>query len=217
LKTLIAALAWLDAAVGQYWNPDNAHGYQCKDLPDAYCLFLWGNWVDTVRPGNGKDVFDNANPEFFSKVRNDPSNPDQLPPPGSILSFAGSRAVPEGHTAITESSDAAGVNVVQMDGYKQVAAHRARLSYDGLIGWLIPKLAPETQPNQLEDDDMTPQQEAKLDTLISLLVPVHDALFNKKGSKKGDNKSIVNGEALDDLINKGQLKILAAIEALKGK
>jgi hypothetical protein len=64
---------------------------------------------------------------------------------------------------------------------------------------------------------MTPQQEAKLDTLISLLVPVHDALFNKKGSKKGDNKSIVGGEALDDLINKGQLKILAAIESLKGK
>lgn len=78
----------------------------------------------------------------------------------------------------------------------------------------INRLAAQTPT---EEDEMTPQQEAKLDKLISLLEPVHDALFNKKGSKKGDNKSIVGGEALDDLINKGQLKILAAIEALKGK
>lgn len=143
MATLSQALTWLRAALGKFWNPDNAHGYQCKDLVDAYCLYLFGDWVGTVRPGNGKDVFNNANPKFFTKVRNNPADPNQVPPAGSILSFAGTAAVPEGHTAITESADKSGVNVFQMDGYRQVAAHRARLPYTGLIGWLIPNLSPD--------------------------------------------------------------------------
>ncbi len=190
MATLQEALAWLDAAVGKFWNPDNAHGYQCKDLPDAYCLYLWGNWVDTVRPGDGKDVFGNSNAEYFIKVANDPSNPAQLPPPGSILSFAGSAAVPEGHTAITESADAAGVNVFQMDGYRQVAAHRARLSYDGLIGWLIPKLAPDAQPNQLEDDDMTEAERQTLADTHRMTKELYDG-FYYGGKSTPDGKPLI--------------------------
>lgn len=142
MATLAAALIWLRAALGKFWNPDNAHGYQCKDLVDAYvmAIFPGKHWSETVRPGNGKDVYANANPAYFTKVPNNPHDPAQLPPPGSILSFAGSAAVPEGHTAITEKADAAGVDVFQMDGYRQTAAHRARLPYDGLIGWLVPNL-----------------------------------------------------------------------------
>jgi hypothetical protein len=139
--TLAAALAWMRESIGKFYNPDNAHGYQCKDWADAFCIFLFGGWVDTIRPGNGADVFDNANPEFFIKVRNDPNRPDQLPPPGSIVSIAGSRAVPEGHVAGVLGADAGGMDVVQMNGYTQQAAHTARLPYDGLIGWLIPKYA----------------------------------------------------------------------------
>lgn len=152
--TLAAALAWMRASVGKFFNPDNAHGYQCKDWADAFCLFLFGSWVNTIRPGNGADVFDNANPEFFIKVRNDPNKPDQLPPPGSIVSIAGSPAVPEGHVAGVLESDAGGMAVVQMNGYTQEAAHIARLSYVGLIGWLIPKYAALTTTST-EEIEMT--------------------------------------------------------------
>jgi hypothetical protein len=133
-------VSFISTAIGKWFNPDNAHGYQCKDLIDALCIFLWGSWVDTVRPGNGNAVFANANPAYFTKVANDPGNPNQLPPFGSVLSFAGSAAVPEGHTAIALWADQAGVTVLQMNGYTQVAAHLAVLPYDGLIGWLVPKL-----------------------------------------------------------------------------
>lgn len=144
--TTTAQETFIATAPGQSFNPDNAYGLQCKDLPDAYCIALFGNWVDTIRPGNGADVFHNANPAYFEKVANNPADSNQLPPRGSILSYAGSSAVPEGHTAITLTADTGGVDVLQQDGYRQVPAHTARLGYENLIGWLIPRLAADSTP-----------------------------------------------------------------------
>lgn len=133
---------FLTTAPGQWYNPDNFAGYQCKDLADAYAMFIFGkSWVETLRPGNGKDVFANASPDYFIKVANNPNDAAQLPPRGAIGSVAGSAAVPEGHVFVILDADSKGMTVLQQDGYKQVAAHTARLSYDGLIGWLIPRLA----------------------------------------------------------------------------
>lgn len=67
-----------------------------------------------------------------------------------------------------------------------------------------------TTPAKPQEEEMTPEQNR-------MLVAIYDAFFNKKGSPKGDNKSIVGGEAIDDLINKNDQKILEAIEDLKGK
>lgn len=137
---------FLAEAPGRSYDPDGAYGLQCKDLVDAYAMFVFGKpWAETVRPGNGNAVFSNANDAYFTKVANNPGNAAQLPPRGAILSYAGSSAVPEGHTAVVLSSDQNGVDVLQQDGYRQVPAHRARLSYAGLIGWLIPKLANDGQ------------------------------------------------------------------------
>lgn len=138
--------AFLTTAVGKLFNPDNFAGYQCKDLPDAYCIHLFGDWINTIRPGNGKDVFANANPAYFTKVRNNPADPRQVPPRGSILSYAGTAAVPEGHTALTLEPRPGNVLVLQMDGYRQVPAHTFTLPYTGLIGWLIPKVPADPKP-----------------------------------------------------------------------
>lgn len=133
---------FLAEAPGQWYDMDNFAGYQCKDLVDAYAMFIFGKpWHETVRPGNGNKVFDNASPDYFHKIPNDPRNPDQLPPRGAIVSIGGSAAVPEGHTAVVLAADRNGMQVLQQDGYRQVAAHVAYLPYDGLIGWLVPKLA----------------------------------------------------------------------------
>lgn len=136
---------FLAEAPGKWYNPDNWAGYQCKDLIDAYAMFVFGKpWTETVRPGNGNQVFANANPEYFTKVANDPRNAAQLPPRGSILSFDyGDGGA--GHTALTLAADRAGVDVLQQDGVRQVKTERARLSYAGLIGWLIPKVANDGQ------------------------------------------------------------------------
>lgn len=134
---------FLTTAPGQWYNPDNYAGYQCKDTVDAYAMFIFGKpWAETVRPGNGNQVFANAADAYFTKVRNDPANASQVPPRGSILSFDYGDGGP-GHTAITLAADQNGVEVIQQDGNKQTATHRARLPYAGLIGWLVPKLANE--------------------------------------------------------------------------
>lgn len=133
---------FLTTAPGQWYNPDNFAGYQCKDLADAYAMFIFGKpWAETLRPGNGKDVYNNASDAYFIKVPNNPKDPAQLPPRGAIGSIAGSAAVPEGHVFVVLSADRNGMKVLQQDGYRQVAAHTAYLPYDGLIGWLIPRLA----------------------------------------------------------------------------
>lgn len=137
---------FLTSAPGQWYNPDRFAGYQCKDLVDAYAMFIFGKpWAETVRPGNGNAVFANANPDYFTKVANNPANANQLPPRGAIFSIAGSKAVPEGHTGVVLEADLNGMKVLQQDGYKQVAAHVAYLPYTGLIGWLIPRLANDGQ------------------------------------------------------------------------
>lgn len=135
---------FLAEAPGRSYDPDGAYGLQCKDLADAYAMFIFGkSWAETLRPGNGKDVFANANPAYFTKVANNPNDPNHLPPRGAIVSIAGSSAVPEGHVCVVLAADRNGMKVLQQDGYKQVPAHVAYLSYAGLIGWLIPRLANE--------------------------------------------------------------------------
>lgn len=136
---------WFEGAVGRPMNPDNAYGLQCKDVADDYCVTLWGNWIHTIRPGNGKDVINNANPSFFTKILNNPRDPNLIPQRGDIIVYSASRAVPEGHVAVVEQADIYGCTVIQQDGYLQIPAHRARLPYvlpNGAvcIGWIRPKL-----------------------------------------------------------------------------
>lgn len=141
--------SWLAHAVGRAMNPDNAYGLQCKDVPDDYIDTFYGKgaWIRILKPGNAKDVYKNADPRYFAKIPNNPHDPHQIPPRGSIVVFSGTRAVPEGHTAVVDSSDQTGMTVIQQDGYVQYPAKRVRLPYvlpngASLIGWLIPKLEP---------------------------------------------------------------------------
>jgi len=135
---------WLDV--------DNFAGAQCKDLADKYCLVMFGDWVGTIRPGNGCQVFDNANPVFFDKVRNDPNDANQLPPRGAICSWAGTAAVPEGHVNIYLGGGQRPW-FLEQNGYTQAGVERNQ--YEGwtlpggmaLIGWLIPKVA-QDNPSQ---------------------------------------------------------------------
>lgn len=131
---------------------DKFAGAQCKDLADLYCLALFGDWINTIRPGNGNMVFANANPTFFEKVRNNPADPNQLPPRGAICSWAGTRAVPEGHVNIYLGGGQR-PQFLEQNGYTQKGVERN--TYSGyelpggmqLIGWLIPKLAAD-KPRQ---------------------------------------------------------------------
>ncbi|WKK71437.1 CHAP domain-containing protein [Rathayibacter oskolensis] len=148
--------AWLTSAPGKSFNPDNAYGLQCKDVADAYAIELFGNWVNTIRPGDGRNVFANANPLYFDKIAQNWNDPNLIPQRGDVINWGASKAVPEGHVAVVLSATPSSVTVVQQDGYAQRPASVATLGYvlgNGarVIGWLRPKLEEENMTATIDD------------------------------------------------------------------
>lgn len=128
---------WVDSAIGKGFNPDGAYGYQCKDVIDAYCLFLFNDWVNTIRPSDAYATFDNSNPAFFDKIRN---TPEGVPQKGDIICWdKGIGAF--GHIAIILEANVNTFTVVQQNGYTNtMPAHRTTYpNYNYVIGWLRPK------------------------------------------------------------------------------
>lgn len=72
----------------------------------------------------------------------------------------------------------------------------------------INRLAATPAPSQ--EDEMNPEQNR-------MLVAIYNALFNKKSMPTPDNQSIVGGEALDELINNNDVKILTKLEEISKK
>lgn len=143
---------FLTTSAGKYFNPDGFAGYQCKDVPDAYCLELFGDWVNTIRPGNAAVVFDQASGTHFTKIRNNPALPNQIPQRGDIVNYGPCKAVPEGHVGIVVSADSKGMMLLEQDGYAQTPAKIVWRGYtlpNGavVVGWLRPKV-PNTKPAQ---------------------------------------------------------------------
>lgn len=135
---------WFKNAVGRGMNPDNAYGYQCKDVADDYCIHLFGNWQNTIRPANAKDAYGRASDEFFIKIPNNLNDKYLIPQRGDIIVWGASQANPYGHIAVVESADTSGANVIEQDGFKNtVPAYRAKRGYIYLgmpcIGWLRPR------------------------------------------------------------------------------
>lgn len=134
---------WMKNAVGRRMDVDGAYGLQCKDVADDYCVWLFGNWIHTIRPANAKDAFHNANPEYFHKIANNLNDPNLIPQRGDIIIWGAMRGNPYGHIAVVESADTGGVNVIEQDGYLQIPARRFRRGYivagGPCIGWLRPK------------------------------------------------------------------------------
>jgi hypothetical protein len=145
--------AFLTTAPGKSYNPDNFAGLQCKDVADAYCLAMFGDWVNTIRPGNAAVAFDNANSTYFWKIRNNPADPNQVPQRGDIINWGWSPAVPEGHIAVVLSATKTTVTVVDQDGYNQRPAAVRTYPYtlaNGavVVGWLRPRVKADARPTQ---------------------------------------------------------------------
>lgn len=134
---------WIDSAVGRRMDVDGSYGLQCKDVADDYCIHLFGDWVNTLRPANAKDAFHNSNPEYFHKIANNLNDPNLIPQRGDIIIWGAMRGNPYGHIAVVESADTGGVNIIEQDGYLQIPARRYRRGYidhgGPCIGWLRPK------------------------------------------------------------------------------
>lgn len=136
---------FINYAPGKYFNPDNAFGFQCKDLADAYAQSIFGvPWPDSMGAANAAQAFDRAPDAFWDKLRERPGQAGWVPLRGDIIVWGGDSINRFGHIALVVSADDNGVNVIQQDGYIQSAAFSGRLGYSQpgtgmVVGWLRPK------------------------------------------------------------------------------
>lgn len=106
-------LNWVANAPGRYMNPDNFAGYQCKDVPDDQAVYLFGNWVNTTRPENAKDLYARANPDYYEKL---PKDADVIP--GDVVCYNGASWNGwYGHTGVVQGKYGAGFYLIQQDGF----------------------------------------------------------------------------------------------------
>ena len=134
---------WIANAPGRQIDVDGAYGLQCKDVIDDYCLWLFNDWQNTIRPANAKEAFANSNEEYFEKILNNMSDPNLLPQRGDIIIWGAMVGNPYGHIAVVLGADLNGVDVIEQDGFAQTPARTIRrpwiISGGPVIGWLRPR------------------------------------------------------------------------------
>lgn len=138
----------------------NDWGNQCTALVQAVVTTLTGrSFADSLGYGNAIDHIDNASPEYFVKVWNDPQNPNLLPRVGDIAVYKGAAPLWDGryygHTGVVAAFNAANQTLMQQDGaapplvkhadgyyYSAKPAHTGTFAYVGdpfvgdVRGWL---------------------------------------------------------------------------------
>ena len=141
--------AFIDNAVGKFFDPDGMYGFQCKDVIDAYCLALWNDWRNTIRPGNANEIWSRFNPVYFDRIPNVVGDLTNYPKYGDVVITAGDSINRFGHIFICVSADAYKMLALQQNvgGQANRPAELGTLLYDQpgtgpVIGWLRPKVTP---------------------------------------------------------------------------
>ena len=148
--------AWMATAAGRYMNPDGAYGYQCVDVPDDYCIALWGNYTNTLGTGDaGWALFNATKPGYFTKILNNTSDPNQIPQHGDIVFWQYPSG--GGHVAVVDTADVNGMMVYEQNYYLAIPGAKdgtlpcalRHQTYPSVIGWLRPILATTVTPGTL--------------------------------------------------------------------
>lgn len=224
--------SWLASAIGRSINPDGHYGFQCVDVPDDYAEAIFGvPWRESVGGVAGaRQLLDAAPDKFWTRI--DYAH-GLVPQRGDVLVFAGDKYNEWGHTAVVESADQIGMNVVQQDGfapphqfvdgnwYSAKPAHRARLAYraDGtgpLAGWLRPR--PEKiiagsmsyaseSITPLEEEDVANTQD-ELQEAVQKVLRDNPLVIGGRSVAAGVNQALLGIDVVNDNIAK--LKVFVA-------
>jgi hypothetical protein len=146
---------------GDHINEDGYYGSQCWDVSARYAREVVG--CPSLPTGSGGAeglfrIFANPIPQYFDKIANNTSDPNQIPQKGDIIVWSGTWSPPWGHTAVCLSASTSSVTVLEQnggiddgvnrdpdvieragDGNADGVAYIITRSYSGISGWLRPK------------------------------------------------------------------------------
>lgn len=136
-----------DAFVNKYNNThideDGYYGAQCWDVVARYAREQYGTPSFPTGSGGAEGLyrlFQNPIPQYFDRIANNKSDPNQLPSKGDIIVWDSSFSPPWGHTAIVLGADSSGVTVFEQNGNNPGGnAYIKKRGWTGVSGWLSPK------------------------------------------------------------------------------
>lgn len=131
---------WCNIQVGKSLDFDGQFGAQCTDFFNYAYQYLTGDnpYHDGYGVPGAKDIW-GVPTSLFSKVANNPNDPNQLPPQGAILIYDGGLAGSggNGHVAVVDSADAKQVTVWDQNWGGQYVHHQSHMWTGHEIGWLV--------------------------------------------------------------------------------
>lgn len=135
-------------------DEDGYYGAQCWDLVARYARVVVGCPSFPTGSGGAEGLFrlfQNPIPQYFDRIANNTSDPNQLPQKGDVIVWQASFSPPYGHTALVISANSAGVTVLEQNGNNPGGnAYIKTRNWVGVSGWLRPKTQGEA-PMQKQD------------------------------------------------------------------
>lgn len=170
----------LNSAAARHIDDDADGSYDCVDIPEDWCQYLWPSVPinHILGYGNAKDLYANASSQYFEKLP-----PNITAQAGDIPVWGATPTNAYGHIAVTIHDDGTNLTVVEQNTYTQEAATIAHRSHTNIIGFLRPK------ENQVSADAVT---EHELNVLFQR--------FNGVPANQNDKNKFI-GRPLSDVLD----------------
>lgn len=149
---------WANAALahqfGNYIDVDGYYQGQCWDLAAHYAREVVGCPSLPTVTGGAEGVYNRFAapiPDYFTRVKNNPADANQLPPAGSLIVYGPTSGNPYGHIEIVMGANASGVDVILQDGFNPTQGPIRKFRKWGslpTLGWLVPKKNVTDRPLQ---------------------------------------------------------------------
>lgn len=140
---------WANAALshqfGNYIDVDGYYQGQCWDLAAHYAKNVVGCPSLPTITGGAEGVYNRFAPpipDYFTRVKNNSADANQLPPAGALIVYGPTSGNPYGHIEIVMGSNSSGVDVIYQDGFNPTQGPIRKFRKWGTLptlGWLVPK------------------------------------------------------------------------------
>ena len=133
---------------GVHIDEDGYYGAQCWDVSARYAREVVGCPSFPTGSGGAEGVyrlFQSPIPNYFTRIANNKSDPNQLPKKGDVIVWDKYFSAPWGHTGVCISADSSGVTCLEQNGNNPGGvAYIKKRGWSNISGWLRPKTQPSS-------------------------------------------------------------------------